>query len=145
MTISRPKRLLTSNFARIRALADHGHSRALIPIVRHLPSWLPGEIAERNQPRLAPPTGLLAAAKQGRISWQQYELRFDEAVLGGLDQDRVYDALVQGAGGQLPVLLCYCKGKDGHCHRHLVARWLDGAGYQCSEWSPPSLQMTLFG
>jgi len=38
------------------------------------------------------------------------------------------------AKDKIPVLVCY--EKDGFCHRHLVARWLNENGYECEEWEP---------
>lgn len=74
-----------------------------------------------------------------------YTLMFNAEVLGGLYQIQVIKDLCNLVGygryysdiyrdkNRHIVLLCYEKPKD-FCHRHLVAEWLNKAGFECKEY-----------
>ncbi len=69
-------------------------------------------------PQLAPTKDLLDGYKKGRVSWEEYELRFrdtmrERRIEEALDRDTVANSC----------LLC-SEEKPHHCHRRLVAEYL---------------------
>jgi uncharacterized protein (DUF488 family) len=69
-------------------------------------------------PQLAPTKDLLDGYKKGRVSWEEYELRFydtmrERRIEEDLDRDTVANSC----------LLC-SEEKPHHCHRRLVAEYL---------------------
>lgn len=61
-----------------------------------------------------------------------YVKHFNTEVLDYLNADEIVKELEQMSDGKDVVLLCYEK-PDEFCHRHLVAEWLNGYGYPCTE------------
>lgn len=84
-------------------------------------NWWKGETYKE----LAPPAELLTLYKKGLISKKGYTHVY-KRYLKTLDVHKVAKDL----NGK--VLLCYEKPED-FCHRHLVATWLQQAGYKCEE------------
>lgn len=134
----------TSYFGRLRLLREHHRLRDCVPITRHLPSWVAQEVGARRFATLAPPDDLLKAYKDGWASWDKFAAAYEREVLAPLDPAVVVKRLRALVDGD-PILLCYCKGDDGCCHRHLVAGWLRGVE-GVEEWSPGPLnfQGSLF-
>ncbi len=132
----------TSYFAQIKALREGGVIDRCVPICRHMPRWLAGEVRLRRYARLAPPADLLGALKEGWASWEKFAAAYRREVLGALDVDEVLGELAEIAP-EGAILMCYCKGEGGRCHRHLVAAWL-GERVEVREWEPPSPQASLF-
>lgn len=63
-----------------------------------------------------------------------YIKKFNETVLNAKDQWTVATELQALAPGKDIALICYEKPED-FCHRHLVADWLNKAGYEVKEWT----------
>ena len=61
-----------------------------------------------------------------------YIKKYNETVLNLLDPHQVYEELCSIYGTDDITLLCYEKPGD-FCHRHLVAEWLNNAGYNVKE------------
>lgn len=57
---------------------------------------------------------------------------YDE-VLNKLDPHKVVEHLYEITSGRDVALVCY-EAPDKFCHRHLVAEWLNKAGYNCEEY-----------
>ena len=55
-----------------------------------------------------------------------YTKQYEKEVLSLLDPKKVLEDL-----GEDAILLCY--EKEGFCHRHLVSKWLNENGIQCTE------------
>ena len=64
--------------------------------------------------------------------WAAYANNYEANVLSKLNPDDVVKDLYNLSGGRDIVLLCYEKSFE-FCHRHLVAKWLNEAGYPCTE------------
>lgn len=88
-------------------------------------------------PQLAPGWSLVNGIKTGSINWEQYCTGY-YGVLSTLNPNDVVGQLFDlaeehyGSGELFPVLLCY-ERPEYHCHRHLVADWLNDAGYLVKE------------
>ena len=70
-------------------------------------------------PQLAPTKDLLDAYKRGRIDWASYERSFLELMAERAVEDSVPQELIDGG-----CLLC-SEDKAHHCHRRLVAEYLE--------------------
>lgn len=70
-----------------------------------------------------PPSGLLNAYKGGIINEMEYTERYKAEVLDRLDKRKIYDYLTAIDKDEDVFLICY--EKDGFCHRHIVADWLE--------------------
>ena len=64
--------------------------------------------------------------------WAVYESNYKADVLSKLNPDDVVKDLYDLSGGRDVVLLCYEK-PPRFCHRQIVAKWLNDAGYPCTE------------
>lgn len=64
--------------------------------------------------------------------WALYANNYEEHVLSKLNPDDVVKDLYDLSDGRDVVLLCYEKSFE-FCHRHIVAKWLNDAGYPCME------------
>lgn len=82
--------------------------------------------------QLAPTYAILNAWKQ-EYNQEKYIEAFQKEILSRLDPHKVYRQLYALTGGRDCVLLCYEKSQD-FCHRHLVAAWLNEAGYDVKEY-----------
>ncbi len=58
---------------------------------------------------------------------------YNEQVLAKLDPHYIVNALTDWVGGKDIAFVCYEKPTD-FCHRHLVAAWLNQAGYKVEEF-----------
>ena len=94
----------------------------LVSISRSEP---PGFQDIESYPALAPSKFLLNDYKAGRITDAQYTVLYEGDVLAMLPVDKVAKDL------EGKTLLCW--EARGFCHRHLVAKWLVHAGYECEE------------
>ena len=63
----------------------------------------------------------------------QYSERYIREILGNLDPHKIINELYTLSNTQNVVLVCY-EGKGKFCHRHLVAGWLQKAGYMVGEY-----------
>ena len=73
---------------------------------------------------LAPPWNIIMDYKKDG-NWQKYVQRYYEEVLDQLHPEEVFDNIMI-LGGHHAVLLCWEKYPE-HCHRSLVANWLNVA------------------
>jgi hypothetical protein len=80
--------------------------------------WAPMWTGRRYEP-LYPPHDLLRAYRDFRIDWIVFAAGYKRRVLAELDARRVYAEL-----GPEAVLLCFEPAGE-HCHRRLVAAWLE--------------------
>lgn len=87
---------------------------------------------ERCYRELAPPADLLMGYKKGRITKEIYTREYERRVLRKLTPRIVADEL-----GEDAVLLCF-EIPGEFCHRHIVAKWLNAAGYRVVEYDPRS-------
>ena len=74
---------------------------------------------------LAPTNEILLRYKEDHDE-ESYAKTYREQILGNLDVDKVAEYL-QGR-----ILLCY-ERPEAFCHRHIVAKWLNDNGYDCTE------------
>ncbi len=76
---------------------------------------------------LRPPYSLVQRYKEGKITSKEYELQYKKQILNRLHVAQFGKIL------QERVLLCW-ETPDKFCHRHIVAKWLQGAGFEVKEW-----------
>jgi len=72
---------------------------------------------------LAPSIELLGDWKAGRISWDEYTLRYHKEMLA---HEAAIAALRQTAREGTITLLCFEPELDPHCHRHLLKELIEG-------------------
>ena len=121
--------IVTTYFANLNKLPS---TFVPISICGKAPDWYTG----LQYKKLAPKYVFFQQWKQNHDN--DYYIRcFNEQVLSKLNQDEVIRELNQLTGSSVPVdiaLVCYEKPGD-FCHRHLVADWLNDAGYTVEEWT----------
>ena len=119
--------IYTSYFGQIKNFPDNFEP---ICIVRWKPKWYTG----RAMIALAPSDRLLrwwrASNKdeQAQEKYRQYYMQ----MLNQYSPIVVVNTLKAITGNKIPVLVCF--EKDGFCHRHLIAEWLNQNGIECEEW-----------
>ena len=74
-----------------------------------------------------PPAWLLEGFKKGSITEQEFEHYYKNIVLRG------FNATLWGRRLQGKVLLCWEK-PGAFCHRQIVLKWLEKAGFSVKEW-----------
>ena len=74
-----------------------------------------------------PPTWILSGYKDGSITEREFTHYYKNIVLRG------YNPIKWGERLQGKVLLCWEKSGT-FCHRHIVADWLEKAGFEVKEW-----------
>jgi uncharacterized protein (DUF488 family) len=72
---------------------------------------------------------MIGPYKSGQLSEEEYENRY-MVQLNQLDPHKVVNDL-----GSDAVLICYEESKK-FCHRHIVSKWLNEAGYHIEEYDP---------
>lgn len=72
---------------------------------------------------LTPGWELLRLFKDGEINIKEY-IEIYNKQLEKLDPTDILYQCLELTNGETPVLLCHCD-KNGFCHRHLVASWLE--------------------
>lgn len=122
--------IYTSYFGNLKNLPDN-----IIPISisGKAPDWYTG----LQYKKLAPKYRIFSEWKMNHDN-KLYEKYFNDQVLTHLDPKRVLDELKDLCGKKFYdsvdiALICYEKPSD-FCHRHLVAKWLNDAGFGCKEW-----------
>lgn len=88
---------------------------------------------QRHTPKrymlLAPPyKEILEPWYNNRLTYNSYTDLYNELVLSKLNPHKVVEDL-----GTDPIMICYEKPGE-FCHRHLVAKWLQTAGYPVEEY-----------
>lgn len=117
--------IYTSYFANLRKLPE-----AIVPIAicGKSPAWYNGI----QYKKLAPKYEFFIEWKMTKDN--DYYIRcFNEQVLSRLEPETVIAELSALAKGRDFALICYEK-PDDFCHRHLVAEWLNNAGYNVCEY-----------
>lgn len=127
--------IYTSYFAMLRNLPEN-----VIPIsiCGKAPEWYKGI----QYKKLAPKYDFFMQYKEDGDE-SHYVKCYDERVTGILNADQVvkeiYSLLSEPDKEKDVALICYEKPGD-FCHRHLVAKWLNEHGYECTEWSKELLE-----
>lgn len=117
--------IYTSYFANVGRLPLDVHA---ISIAAKAPEGWAG--AEYR--RLAPPYEVLLDWKKYHEE-RAYARQYKQAVLDKYHPESVVREIMQlTPEGKIPCLICYEKPGE-FCHRHLVADWLDEAGYEIGE------------
>lgn len=111
----------TSYFGGLRRLPNY---ITPIAICRGLPVWWEGEAFEDA----APNWNLVSAYKQGRLSPEEYEVRYREQ----LDSSDILKKISVYKDDDI-AFICYEKPVD-FCHRHIFAEWLREHGYEIEEY-----------
>ena len=78
----------------------------------------------RGNDEVAPTKEMLTAYKKGEITWEQYEKRYNNRLLGDLADEWVFDVIQDLKAGIQVLLICYEKDPN-HCHRRLLAEWIE--------------------
>jgi len=122
--------IYTSYFAKIKQLEKNG----IVPIsiCGKAPDWYRG----LQYKKLAPKYGFFMEWKKNHDN-DYYIDHFKREVLDHLTACEVMEDLfalkpLKDKGKDI-ALICYEKPSD-FCHRHLVAKWLNGNGFNCEEW-----------
>lgn len=117
--------IYTTYFAKLKSLPS-----SITPV--SICGWPPKFYTGLQYKNLAPLWSFFSEWK--RTHDNDYYIRcFKSLVLSKLNQKEVVDCLHSMAGTEDIALVCYEKPGD-FCHRHLVADWLNEAGYQCEEY-----------
>lgn len=122
--------IYTSYFGKLKSLPKN-----IVPIAicGGLPDWYHGAWYKK----LAPKWSFFKVWKETHDN-DYYLQNFDEQVLAALDPDEVVNELNEFIRnypiGTEIALICYEKPGD-FCHRHIVAEWLEGAGYEVKEYN----------
>lgn len=122
--------IYTSYFGQLKNLPDDFEP---ICIARWKPKWYTGKVFLT----LAPSDSLLRwwkNSKQDAAAEEQYRKQY-MSMLKTHKAAAIERIINNIADGKTPVLICF--EKDGFCHRHLVADWLNEHGVKCIEWSKP--------
>lgn len=99
-----------------------------VSIARYSPAWFSGYCLKD----LAPSDTLLKRYKAGQVSQEEYKKQYLqqlETIRWGEILQRIREIAPQ------VVLCCYEKPTD-FCHRHILAEYLNEAGYSCFEVMP---------
>ncbi|MEI6796820.1 MAG: hypothetical protein WCK39_08140 [Methanomassiliicoccales archaeon] len=86
----------------------------------------PGRFYGTVRRDLAPAWAMVEAWRQRRITWAQFTEAYTEK-LKGIDLQALGEEL------QGKTLLCWESASDPYCHRHLLARMLQEAGFEVEE------------
>lgn len=119
--------IYTSYFAKLRCIPKN-----IVPIsiAAKTPDWYSG----LTYKKLAPKYQFFMEWKKTRDN-RYYIEHFNNEVLKVLNPyDVINDFKSMTNNANDIVLLCY-ETPDKFCHRHLVAGWLNAAGYEVIEWS----------
>lgn len=120
--------IYTSYFGQIKNMPDNFEP---ICIARWKPKWYTGKALLM----LAPSDRLLRwwrASDKNEASEARYARWYTNEVLRAYEAAAIVRIIHYIAEGKTPVLVCF--EKDGFCHRHLVADWLNKNGFKCEEW-----------
>ena len=114
--------MTTSYFARLKEISYP------VSICGRAPEWYKGP----QYKKLAPKLWFFQLYKSGDLDAKGYTEAYKEEVLAPLDPKEVYEKLCSFYNTSEVTLLCYEKPGD-FCHRHLIADWLNAAGYDVQE------------
>ena len=116
----------TSYYARLKDVPS-----GVVPVAVScvVPEWYTGLTYQA----IAPSSNLVRWYKEGKYSEEDFTKGYKQK-LKAIDQDEFVEKLIDLTGSEDIVLLCYEKSYD-FCHRHIIAEWLNDAGYECEEMS----------
>lgn len=106
-----------------KKIEKQGPRYALVQVSNSKPSWFPWDVMELKE--VYPKWKLVSGFRNGEISSQEFTEQYMQQ-LNRLDKDAVLDKLSyysENTDNKDIVLLCY--EKNGFCHRHVLAKWLD--------------------
>lgn len=109
----------TTYFANVKKLGDMN----FVSIARKTPDGFPGIIYEP----LAPTWEILQEYKYGQKDKRWYIEKYIDDVLSRLNPRKVIDIIGEDA------VLCCWETPEKFCHRHIVAKWFEQAGYKVEE------------
>lgn len=109
----------TSYFANVKNM----YNENLVSIAMKTPEGFRGRIYEP----LAPKYDWWIEWKKRGLSEEWYREKYYETVLDKLNPANIYRQL-----GEDAILCCY-ESPEKFCHRHIVAEWLENAGYEVEE------------
>ncbi len=113
-------------FSKIRNLPA-----GIVPVSISL--WPPKGYRGLRYPLLAPSKSILTEYKNS-LDWDRYVRRFNEEILQHLDPyDVLADIEFMIGRSNDPALTCF-ELDHTHCHRTLVAKWLEKAGCSTHEY-----------
>lgn len=118
-------KIYTTYFANVRNLPDE-----VVPIAicgKPIFNWI-----YPTYKKLAPKWSFFSVWQKTRDN-DYYIEHFHEEVLWKLDPHTVVNELSEISEGKDCALVCY-EAPDKFCHRHLVADWLNSAGYNVNEF-----------
>ena len=118
-------KIYTTYFANVRNLPDE-----VVPIAicgKPIFNWI-----YPAYKKLAPKWSFFSVWQKTRDN-DYYIEHFHEEVLWKLDPHTVVNELSEISEGKDCALVCY-EAPDKFCHRHLVADWLNSAGYDVNEF-----------
>lgn len=131
--------IFTSYFANVARIKESGYANyELVNISRYPPMWFKGMVGVRSYRLLAPSEELFkdymnAKKRCNNMPWEEYTMRFNDETLSSLNFKMVYHDLICGTKDVF--LLCHEPPYE-HCHRRLVADWLEtNLGEAVNEWS----------
>ncbi len=128
--------IYTSYFPNIKKLPDN-----IVPI--SISRKAPPGYTGIEFKKLAPSYELLSHWKEHHDE-EYYTKTFTQEVLKKLSPIGLLSELSTLADGKDICLICYEK-PESFCHRHLIAKWLRGCGFDCIEWQEfPELQIGDF-
>ena len=113
------KELKTTYFANVKKLGDMN----FVSIARKTPDGFPGLIYSP----LAPTQEILDGYKYGNKSKKWYIEKYVDDVLAYLSPQDVINIV-----GDDAVFCCY-ETPEKFCHRHIVAKWFERAGFEIKE------------
>lgn len=119
--------IYTSYYAKIKNMPEN-----IIPI--SIAGKAPKGFDWIEYKQLAPKLGFFMEWKKTKDN-DYYKAHFKSEVTDTLNPHKVISELMKKTGGKDFALICYEKPED-FCHRHLVAEWIQNAGYFVEEWNP---------
>lgn len=115
-------RIYTSYYAKVSKHYDN--ARVLVRISKSKPAWFTEYTYELEC--LYPHWDLIQGLKSKTLNWDEYRERYlhQLSFLSRNDVLKMLEKISIENGGKDIILLCWEKPEE-HCHRHLVAEWLD--------------------
>lgn len=131
--------IYTSYFGNVKRIMGEHPKMMFVSIAGKTPDWFLNEPNCIQFKKLAPKYtwwrewhDTFATDLESAASKEWYESKYRETVLGALDQKEVQQELLELSGRLNVCLLCY-ETPEKFCHRHLVQKWLNEGGVECTE------------
>lgn len=98
--------------------------------------WTPKDFHGKNYMYLAPTEKILREYKEtGDEKKYIHDYFRDVIAANGKNQDDVVCDLLELSNGNKKIIL-FCFEKEKFCHRHIIGKWLNMAGYRVTEMNP---------